>query len=39
LLAPDVKDRDVDVISDKEAFPGFSGDNQQDSLPAHRFRK
>jgi hypothetical protein len=34
LLAPEIQDFDMDVIPDKEAFPGFSGDNQQDSLPA-----
>jgi hypothetical protein len=32
LLAPDLKDRYTDVIPDKEAFPGFSCENQQDSL-------
>jgi hypothetical protein len=27
LFAPDIQDGDTDVIPDKEAFPGFSGDN------------
>jgi hypothetical protein len=38
LLATDLKDCDMDVIPDKEAFTAFSCDNQHGSFPGHRFR-
>jgi hypothetical protein len=37
LFAPNLKDRDTDVVSDEEAFARFSRENQQGYLPGRRY--
>jgi hypothetical protein len=37
LLASNFKNRDPDVVSDEEAFAGFSRENQQGYLPGYRY--
>jgi hypothetical protein len=37
LLAPNFQNRDPDVVSDEEAFAGFSRENQRGYLPGYRY--